>query len=110
MRDMSSVFSEDGKRALNTIKDIVQSPEGADEMVGKCALELALKGDAEAEAELQKGSRELVEQIKRRQPALPDHVVNGLVIGFCELIAARFLHLARLSINIAERLAPWLFD
>jgi hypothetical protein len=76
MRNMSSVFS-DGKRALNTIKDVVHSLEGADEMVGKRALELALKDDAEAEAELQKGSRELVEQIRRRQPALPNRVVNG---------------------------------
>jgi hypothetical protein len=89
MRNMTAGLSENGKRAMEHLKQTVQSFAGASELIEKCAVELAMKDDAEAEAELQRASRELVEQIARGEPTLSKTVVNGLVIGFCELVAAR---------------------
>jgi hypothetical protein len=89
MRSLSTILSDDGERALETLKSEVQSFAAAEDFVTSIAIRLAQKDDAEVEAELQKGSRELVDLVSRNAPTLPGHVVNGLVIGFCELVIAR---------------------
>jgi hypothetical protein len=42
----------------------------------------------------------------RYQESLPERVILWLRFW----LAGRFVHLARLSITAAERLAPWLFE
>jgi hypothetical protein len=89
MRTLGSALSDDGKRALKTIRGTIQACPGAEDFVTAFAIDLAQKNDAEAAAELQTASREIVEQTMRNEPTLSRKIVNGLVIGFCELVVAR---------------------
>lgn len=62
---------------------------GLEDVVERCALELADKDDVEFKEELAKASRELCEIVTRSAPDMSPRVVNGLVIGFCELVNER---------------------
>jgi uncharacterized protein YbcI len=93
MHTLASSFSNDGKRALKIITDLIRSHAGADKMIAQAATELVLRDEADAEAELKKASRELVEQMRRDYPTLSASVVNALVISLSELIAARVVEI-----------------
>lgn len=62
-------------------------------MVTRAATELVLKVEADAEAELRKASRELVEQMRRDYPTQSASVLNALALGLSELIAARVVEI-----------------